>query len=78
MEDIMDVMETNYQQLMKRNITRVGRMTDQRNDDFVSGSIASRISMVWPLTLEVTSLSRYHNVERRLQRNVAVLSRRKG
>ena len=47
-------------------------------DDFVPGTAANRLSLVWPLTREVASLSRYHHVERRLQRDVAVLSRRKG
>ncbi|MDA3896877.1 MAG: hypothetical protein PF482_12120 [Desulfobacteraceae bacterium] len=73
----MEIMEKDFQQRMNRTITCVRRIADQRDDDFIPGSIASRISMVWPLTLEVTSLSRYHDVERRLQRNVAVLSRRK-
>jgi len=74
----MEELEMISQRSMNRKLTCVGRMTDQRNDDFVPGSIAGRIGMVWPLTLEVTSLSRYHDAERRLQRNVAVLSRRKG
>jgi hypothetical protein len=73
----MTEMTANFQQRMNRSLTRLSRMADQQSDDFVPGSIASRILMVWPLTLEVTSLSRYHDVERRLQRHVAVLNRRK-
>ena len=62
---------------MDRTRTRIGRMGDHPFDDFVPGSMVSRISMVWPLTREVTLLSREHDVERRLQRHVAVFSRRK-
>ncbi len=62
---------------MNRKIVRVGLITEIRNDDFVPGSPGKRLSLVWPLTQEVASLSRYHDVERRLQRNIAIISRRK-
>jgi len=53
-------------------------MTDQTVlDDFVPVSAADRLSLVWPLTAEATSLSKRHNAERRLQRDVTVLGRRK-
>ena len=59
-------------------LTRIGRTTDKRNDDYVPGSPSSRLSLVWPLTQEVASLSKRHDVKQRLQRNVAVVSRRTG
>ena len=62
--------------VMNRRFTRIGRMTEERSDAFVPGSPSSRLSLVWPLTQEVTSLSRHHDVERRLQRHVAVVTRR--
>lgn len=61
---------------MKRVLTKVGRITDKRNDDFVPGTPASRIRMVWPLTREVASLSKDFNVRQRLQRDVTILRRR--
>jgi hypothetical protein len=61
---------------VKRLLTNVGRITDKRNDDFVPGTPASRIRMVWPLTREVASLSKDFNVRQGLQRNVTVLRRR--
>lgn len=53
-------------------------MSDIRNDDFVSGSPADRIKLVWILTREITSLSKKYDAERRLQRNVTRLIQRKG
>ncbi len=76
-EKFLGVIKMNFQQRMNRSLTRIRCTATQRNDDFVPGSLASRISMVWPLTREVASLNRYHDVEQRLQRDVAVLSRRK-
>lgn len=63
---------------MNRTVTRMGKIGDERNDEYVSGSISSRISLVWPLTKEVTSLSNKYNVERRLQRDVTIVNRREG
>jgi len=53
-------------------------MSDRRNDDFVPGTPADRISLVWPLTREIASLSKKHDAERRLQRHVTRLVRREG
>lgn len=61
---------------MNKSITRLGKIGDKRNDDFVSGSPGSRVELVWPLTEEVASLSQHHDVKRRLQRNVTVVNRR--
>ena len=63
---------------MDRTHTVARRMSDCCRDDLVPGTPAERISLVWPLTREVASLSRYYDVERRLQRNVADISRREG
>lgn len=71
-------MENDKRRTMDRRRVSVKHGTDQRNDDKVPGSKASRIAMVWPLTREVASLSRCHDVEQRLQRHVTVLGRREG
>ena len=56
----------------------MGNIHDMRNDDYTPGSFSSRIAIVWPLTQEVTSLSKRHNAERRLQRDVTAVNRREG
>ena len=61
---------------MKRDAIKVGRVAEDAGDDYVPGTPGSRISLVWPLTREVVSLSRDHDVERRLQRHVSVVNRR--
>jgi len=50
------------------------RLSDARRDDVVPGTPAERIGLVWPLTREVVSLTRRYDAERRLQRDVTVLS----
>jgi hypothetical protein len=61
---------------MDRTRTRLKRMSDGGNDDFVPGTPASRIAMVWPLTREIASLSGL-DVKQRLQRHITRLYRRK-
>jgi hypothetical protein len=63
---------------MNRKHTAIYRMTDRQNDDFVPGSPEDRISLVWPLTQEIVSLSKKYNAERRLQRHITRLVRREG
>jgi hypothetical protein len=63
---------------MDRKQTAIFRMSDRLNDDFVPGTPAERISLVWPMTREIASLSEKHDVERRLQRHIARLVRREG
>ena len=58
---------------MDRGVTRIIRMSREANDHFVPGTPGSRLSLVWPLTEEVTALSKNHHAERRLQRHIAVL-----
>ena len=62
---------------MNKTVTRLGKMGDINNDDFVPGSPSSRLGLIWPLTQEVTSLSKDHDAKRRLQRNLTVVNRRK-
>lgn len=63
---------------MNRKHTAIYRISDRRNDDFIPGTPEDRISLVWPLTREITSLSEKHNAERRLQRHITCLVRREG
>lgn len=63
---------------MDRKHTVTLNMKDLRTNEIVRGTPAERIGLVWPLTREVASLSKRHNVERRLQRHVAGIGRREG
>jgi len=63
---------------MDRTHTVTLRMTVAPPNMVVPGTPAERIGLVWPLTREVASLSKRHNVERRLQRHVAGIGRREG
>jgi hypothetical protein len=63
---------------MDRKHTEIYKMTDNRNVDYVDGTPEDRILLVWPLTKEIASLSVKHDVERRLQRHITSLIRRKG
>ena len=65
-----------YSVIMNRQHTAKYRMTDRRTDDFVPGTPAERIGLVWPLTLEVTSLSKRYDAKRRLQRHITSVARR--
>jgi hypothetical protein len=58
---------------MNRKYTAKYRISDIQNDDFVPGTPEDRISLVWPLTREISSLSVKHDAERRLQRHVTCL-----
>jgi hypothetical protein len=62
---------------MNRKHTALHRMSERRNDYFVPGTPADRLSLVWPLTREIASLSKKHDAERRLQRHITRLVRRK-
>ena len=63
---------------MNRTRTSKGPLSNHEEDNFVPGSVADRIGLVWPLTREVASLSPHHDVERRLQRHITRLKRRRG
>jgi hypothetical protein len=62
---------------MDRKHTALYRMAERRNENFVPGTPAERIGLVWPLTQEIVSLSKKHDAERRLQRHITRLIRRK-
>ena len=62
---------------MDKTITVIQK-TDRRNSGYVSGTAEKRISMVWPLTGEVVSLSKKYNVEQPLQRHIVNIIRKKG
>jgi len=63
---------------MNRKHTAKYHISEYRNDDYVPGTPEDRISFVWPLTREISSLSKKHDAERRLQRHVTRLIRREG
>jgi hypothetical protein len=63
---------------MDRTKTLLQHMPDTRGNEAVPGAPADRIGLVWLLTREVTSLSKRHDAERRLQRNVTSVIRREG
>ena len=60
---------------MDRSHTTIKRLGDDTNDDFVPGTMAERIALVWPLTKEVAVLSGY-DVDQRLRKDVTRLIRR--
>ena len=62
---------------MDRKHTAKYQMSDHRDDDFVPGTPADRIGLVWVLTRELLSLSKKYDAEQRLQRHVTRLIRRK-
>jgi len=63
---------------MNREHTAIYRMSDHRTDDFVPGTSAYRIGLVWPLAREIASFSKKYDAERRLQRQITRFFRREG
>ena len=63
---------------MDRSVIKISRLKDKRpGDDFVPGTPASRIGLLWELTKEAASLSGKYDAEQRLQRHITVIKRRK-
>jgi len=62
---------------MNKSIT-IMKASDPRNSGYVSGTMAERIAMVWPLTCEAVSLGGKYDVEQRLQRHITRVIRKKG
>ena len=60
---------------MDKTITAI-RQDDKRNSGYVPGTMEERISMVWPLTCEVVSLSKKYDVEQPLQRHIVNIIRK--
>jgi hypothetical protein len=63
---------------INREYTLISSMKDRRNDDYVPRTPEDRIGLVWPFTREISSLSKKHDAERRLQRHVTSLIRGEG
>ncbi|MDR1802520.1 MAG: hypothetical protein LBQ94_02840 [Treponema sp.] len=56
---------------------KIIQQSDLRNSGYVPGSKEERLSMVWPLTCEVVSLSKKYDVEQPLQRHIVNIIRKK-
>ena len=61
---------------MEKTVT-ILKQNDKRNSGFVPGTMEERISMVWPLTCEVVSLSKKYDVKQPLQRHIVNIIRKK-
>ena len=62
---------------LNRNVSKLSKMKDVVNDEYVDASVKDRIEMVWDITQELWSISTKGNVnaESRLQRDVAILTK---
>lgn len=63
---------------MDRSRVRMVRLKEDADDGFVDADPAWLFSQVWEITRDAWSFAGKADVERRLQRDVVVLSRRKG
>ncbi len=64
---------------LKRDVVKVFRMDDDDDDNgFVKGKPDELFEMVWEITCDVWTFGGRSSAERRLQRNVTNLVRRKG
>jgi hypothetical protein len=61
---------------LDRHVITKSALRDHADDNYVPGTEAERLAMVWPITREVVALSPQHDVERRLQRHVVRVERR--
>ena len=75
---LADTSTIEYHSVMKRTTVHKEKLGSHKDNGFVPGTLADRIGMVWPLTREIASLSPHHDAERRLQRHVTRLKRRRG
>ncbi|MEI6647981.1 MAG: hypothetical protein WCP12_18230 [bacterium] len=48
---------------MQKTIT-IRHKSNCKNDSFVLGTLSERLGLIWPLTLEVVSLSKKYDAER--------------
>ena len=65
---------------LDRTVIRKGRMPTFQDHGFIQATMKQRIEMVWDITLALWTVStrgRIH-AQSRLQRNVAMFSRRRG
>jgi len=65
---------------LDRTVVRKGHMLSDPDDGFVQATMQQRVNMVWDITSALWSVSTRGEIhaQSRLQRNVAVLSRRSG
>lgn len=65
---------------LDRTVMRKGQMQDNPDDGFVQATMQQRVDMVWDITAALWSVSTHGEIhaQSRLQRDVAVLSRRSG
>jgi len=61
---------------LNRQVVTKSALAGHADDNFVAGTEAERLGMVWQITREVAALSPQHDVERRLQRHVVRVERR--
>jgi len=61
---------------LKRNAVKISVIAE-KDDGFVNADPSSLFSMVWEITLDLWSFSGRDDAERRLQRNVINIIRRK-
>ena len=61
---------------LDRSVTRLTRL-EADDDGYVEGDPATRIALVWPITRETWVFMKQTDAQRRLQRNVATLVRRR-
>lgn len=61
---------------LDRSVTRLTRL-EADDDGYVEGDPATRIALVWPITRETWTFMKQTDAQRRLQRNVATLVRRR-
>lgn len=62
---------------MDRTRIEVKRLGDDRDDDFVPGTMEERIALVWPLTREACALSGQYDAEQPMQRHITRIIRGK-
>lgn len=62
---------------LDRTRTRLSKRREHEDDNFVIGTMEERLLMVWPITVELAKLAGYSDVERRLQRDVVCLAKRR-
>lgn len=64
--------------LHRTQIARFKSHAEADDDGYLAGSAEERLSAVWEITRDVWAFFREADAERRLQRDVAVLTRGKG
>jgi hypothetical protein len=61
---------------LDRQVITKSSLRQHEDDNFVPGTEAKRVLMVWPITREIAALNPDYDVERRLQRHVVRVTRR--